>query len=188
MHEFAHLLLGHLDRHTQSDPPANQALEFAADGHAAIWGIEKNFNMPQMFGRIPHRVDAAYRTFHNTPDGAILDYLLSMFFVFRLMDESSWKNEVLIRRSHPPASMRFHAACIHLDEHFGRTANIVAQNQLKRAMQKVWNMGEALFARAFEREPNFDIERRTMTEECERHWERVSDRAQGLPRTLFGLN
>jgi hypothetical protein len=47
-HEFAHLVLKHLVADAQQivkgDPMARQALELAADGHAAIWGLHSPFD------------------------------------------------------------------------------------------------------------------------------------------------
>ena len=49
-HEFAHLVLKHLaadaQRIVKGDPIARQALELAADGHAAIWGLHSAVRRP----------------------------------------------------------------------------------------------------------------------------------------------
>jgi hypothetical protein len=48
----------------------------------------------------------------------MVNYLLSIFFVFRLMDETGWNSHTLPMWHHPPAPIRFHTVCIHLLKHF----------------------------------------------------------------------
>jgi hypothetical protein len=204
-HELAHLALGHCEFLCQNgqgssmedsdgrvgaeiNPIVVQTLELAADGHAAIWGIEKLPHVRKRLGRLPSGIDDAYRWFHRTPDDSMLNYLLAMFFVFRLFDETAWDNASLASRSHPPAPIRFHTACIHLAEYFKMSGNAEAEDQLSRAMQEVWHVGEIMFAEVQGRTPDHLILRRTMSEESERHYGRLSDKARTLPQSLFGLS
>jgi hypothetical protein len=167
-HELAHLVLGHcqfLAANDQGssmedsdgrvgkgmDPIVVQVLESAADGHAAIWGAQKLPVIRQRIGRLPPGVDEAYRRFHRTPDDGMLNYLLAMFFVFRLFDETAWDNATRANRSHPPAPIRFHAACVHLAEYFKTTDDQDAEGQLARAIEQVWPMGEMMFAKSLNR-------------------------------------
>ena len=82
-HEFAHLVLGHTAADCQSvvkdDPIAVQALELAADGHSAIWGLNTLRYWSQPHDRITRPVDAGYWEFHRTPDDAMVNYLRSQF-------------------------------------------------------------------------------------------------------------
>jgi hypothetical protein len=203
-HELAHLALGHCEFLAQNgqdssmedsdgrvragiDSIAAQTLELAADGHAAIWGVEKLPRIRERLGRLPSGIDEAYRSFHLTPNDSMLNYLLAMFFVFRLFDETAWDNASLGNRSHPPAPIRFHTACIHLAEHFKTSGDMEAEGRLLRAMQEVWPVGEIMFAEALGRIPDHLVLRRTMSEESERHYDLLSARARTLPQSLFGL-
>jgi hypothetical protein len=204
-HELAHLVLGHcefLAAKGQSastedsdgrvragvDAIAVQTLELAADGHAAIWGVEKLPRIRERLGRLPSGIDEACRWFHITPNDSMRNYLLAMFFVFRLFDERVWDNATLANLSHPPAPIRFHAACIHLAEHFKTSGNTEAEGQLLRAIQEVWPVGEIMFAEALGRTPDHLVLRRTMSKESEQHYELLSNRARTLPPSLFGLS
>jgi hypothetical protein len=191
-HEFAHLVLGHATediRHLAGvDPIASQALEFAADGHAAIWGLDPLQHIPKTLDRFPqNEVVKGYREFHRTLDDAMRNYLLAVFFVFRIMDEVSWSNDTLGTRQHPPAPMRFHTACIHLVEHFEQSGDSVAKARLFSAMQEIWELGEVIFAATLGKQPDHLVKDRTLSEEIERHYNLVSERAGSLPRYLFGL-
>jgi hypothetical protein len=203
-HELAHLVLGHCqflatigqdtsidDSDGRSgagvDPMVVQTLELAADGHAAIWGFEKLRNIRERLGRRPSSIDEAYHQFDVTREEGMLNYLLSMFFVFRLMDETAWDTSTLASRCHPPAPVRFHVACIHLEEYFKTSGNTASEEQLLRAMQKVWTLGEEIFAQALSRTPDSSVLHRTMSEESERHYNLLSERARTLPQTLFSL-
>jgi hypothetical protein len=142
--------------------------------------------MSEKFRCLPNRGAVhGYREFHRTRNDAIVNYLLAMFFVFRVMDETTWNNDTLAGHPHPPAPIRFHAACIHLDEHFKRTGNVEAQAQLWQT--EIWELGEIIFAKTLDRKPNPMVKRRTMSEESERHYNLISDRVQTLPQHLFGL-
>jgi hypothetical protein len=189
-HEFAHLVLRHLAADAQlivkSDPIARQALELAADGHAAIWGLHSLRHMTTIAERRTGIVRDAYREFHRTPDDALFNYLLTIFFVFRLMDETDWNNHTF-GRGHPPAPMRFHAACIHLVEHFKQAGEADGEGRVVQAMQEIWELGETIFAAALGRKPNPGIKRLTLSEMSEQHYNQMSDRARTLPQHLFGL-
>jgi len=204
-HELAHLVLGHCQfaaagGHDSSmedadgrltkgvDPITAQVLELVADSHAANWGVEKLPVIRRRLGRLPSGVDQAYRWFHRTPDDGMLNYLLAMFFVFRLSDETAWSNETLTSCCHPPAPIRFHAACLHLVEHFKFTGDTDAQGQLIRAMPNVWELGEDIFAHTLNRKPDPGLKHKTLSEESERHYNLLHDRAQTLPQSLFGLD
>jgi hypothetical protein len=77
-HELAHLVLGHCQflatgGHVASiedsdgrlttgvDPINAQVLEIVADGHAALWGVEKLPRMRERLGHLPAGLDEAYR-------------------------------------------------------------------------------------------------------------------------------
>jgi hypothetical protein len=129
----------------------------------------------------------AYREFHRTPDSALINYLLAIFFVFRLMDETDWNNHTL-GVGHPPAPMRFHAACIHLVDHFKQAGDADGEARVVRAMQEIWELGEVIFAATLRTKPNPDIKRLTLSDMSEQHYNRLSDRAETLPQHLFGLS
>ena len=139
-HEFAHLVLGHTGADCQcdvkDDPIAVQALELAADGHSANWGLNTLRYWSQPHDRITRPVDVGYREFHRTPDDAMVNYLLSNFFVFRLMDETSWNGHTLPMLHHPPAPIRFHTVCIHLLEHFTNAGDAEDYARVLRTMQE----------------------------------------------------
>jgi hypothetical protein len=189
-HELAHLVLGHVDpdgiagRH---DPVVAQTLELVADDHAASWGLENFTRVPEMIGSLPTGIKGGYREFHRTPEDAVLNYLLAIYFVFRIMDEAPWDPDTLACRSHSPASMRFHAACINLDETFKRIGNAEIRGQFLRAREKVWERGESMFAQVLDREPDLGLEDRTMSDECEKLYERMSAQSRILPQYFFGL-
>jgi hypothetical protein len=189
-HEFAHVVLGHLAADVQhlvkGDPIARQALELAADGHAAIWGLLSLRHMTAIATRHTGIVRDAYHEFHRTPDDALINYLLAIFLVFRLMDEKDWNNHTL-GHGHPPAPIRFHAACIHLVEHLKQTGDADGEARLLQAMQEIWELGETIFAATLGRKPNPDIKRLTLSEMSEGHYNRISDRAQTMSQHLFGL-
>ena len=204
-HELAHLVLGHCQfmaigghkagmedsdgRLAQGvDTITAQVLEIAADGHAAIWGVQKLPHVRERLGRLPSGVDEAHRWFHRTPDDSMLNYLLAMFFVFRLTDENAWNNETLTSRSHPPAPIRFHAACLHLIEHFKFTGDADAEGQLLGAMSEIWELGEIIFAQTLDRKADPRIKHNALSEKSEQHYNLLHDRAQTLPQSLFGLS
>jgi len=189
-HEFAHLVLGHLkDDATaiKADPIAVQALEFAADGHAAIWGLEPLRVMPRKFGRCPGVFDDAYREFHRSPDDAFVNYLLAIFFIFRLMDEKDWTNRTLASGRHPPAPMRFHGVCIHLVDYYRQHNDADGEARVLRTMNNIWELGEQIFAETLGVKPDPDIKRLTLSALSEDHYNRMSDKARTLPPHLFGL-
>lgn len=204
-HELAHLVLGHCQfkaaaghgskiedmdgRLTQGIRPLTaQVLELAADGHAAVYGAQGLSDAPRKFGRVSGPVDAAYREFHRTPISAKMNYLLAMYFVFRLMDEIAWNTDYLLMRSHPPAPIRFYVACIHLDEHFRRVGNADTLAQWLEAMSQIWELGEESFANTLGQKPNAGLKHQTLSEESERHYNRLSDHAQTLPSHLFEID
>lgn len=190
-HELAHLVLGHLKddaRTIRADPIAVHALELAADGHAAIWGLEPLWDMPRKFGRHPGAVDDAYREYHRSPDDAFVNYLLANFLIFRLMDDNDWSKRTLASRSHPPAPMRFHGVCIHLADYFRQNDDADGETRVLRTMQNIWELGEHTFAKTFGGKPNPDIKRLTLRELSEEHYNRMSDKARTLPPHLFGLD
>jgi hypothetical protein len=204
-HELAHLVLGHCefvssDHRTGTmedtdgrfpsgaDPITIQALEVAADGHAAIWGVQRLPQIRQMFGRRPGAVDDAYRVFQRTNYEAMRNYLLAVFFVFRLFHETTWSGDTLTRRPHPPAPIRFHVACLHLQEYFQQLGETKTQRHLTNAMQEIWELGEFIFAKTLDRTPDLSAKRHVMETESEQHFTLVHDRAQTLPKSLFGLS
>jgi hypothetical protein len=189
-HEFAHLVLGHLDadgRAARTNPIAAQALELAADGHAAIWGLEKLGRITDMIHRLPSGARGGFREFLRTRDDTILNYLLAIYFVFRIMDEGPWDDSTLARRRHPPASMRFHAVCIHLHEQYERIGDKEALDQFLHAQQDIWSTGETIFASTLDREPDATLLDRTMSDACEELYNHMSDQARGLAPHFFGL-
>jgi hypothetical protein len=189
-HELAHLVLGHLREDTRSiraDPLAVHALEFFADGHAAIWGLEPLRDMPRKIDRISGPLNDAYREFHRSPDDAFTNYLLVIFLVLRLMDETDWIERTIASKSHPPAPMRFNGVCIHFVEHFKQIGDSDGEARVLRTMQHIWELGERIFAATLGIEPNPDIKLLTLSELGEEHYERMSDKTRSLPPHLFDL-
>ena len=188
-HEFAHLALGHLNsdagRAVNGDLLACQALELAADGHAAILGLEPLCDMPRKLGRPTGAIDEAHRVFHRTPYDAIANYLLAIFFVFHL---GKLGHANPSRKVHTPAPIRFHATCIHLIEHCQQNADVEGAAQVQSTMQDIWEVGELMFAATLGRAPNHSIKQLVLSEESERHYDLISNRAKALPRHLLGLS
>ena len=190
-HELAHLVLGHCEfraARASDDALTAQALEVAADGHAVIWGVQKLPLVRTVLGRRTNLVDQAYRTFHITIDEAMRNYLLAVYFVFRLMDETAWSDNTLKRRPHPPAPIRFHVACLHLQEYFEQARDTEGQARLTHAMQEIWELAEFIFAETLEQTPDRNAKRQVMKIESEHHFALVHERAQALPQSLFGLS
>jgi hypothetical protein len=185
-HELAHLVLGH-HRVAKDDPLVRQALEFVADGHAAIWGFGRLARFPKIPGDSARDIDKGYCELFGTSENSMRNYLLATFFVFRLMDEITWTNKELVSRGHPPAPMRFHTVCIHLDEHYQRMGDSATLDRLHKAVPEVWELGEIIFGKSLDREPDQYPMREVMSVESEKHYELVSNCAQTLPRHLFGL-
>lgn len=189
-HEVAHLVLGHVDPDgiaVGRDPIVAQTLELVADDHAASWGLEDFAHISGITGSLPVDIGDGYREFHSTPEDAMLNYLLAIYFVFRIRDEAPWDPDTLAHRSHSPASMRFHAACIHLNETLKRNGNSEMQRHFLQARTMVWERGESIFAKVLDREPDLRLEDRTMSDECEKLYERMSEQARILPQHFFGL-
>jgi hypothetical protein len=103
------------------------------------------------------------------------------------MDEARWDTRTLAKKVHPPAPIRFHAACLHLIEHCRQNGDAEGAAQVQRTMQEIWEVGETMFAATLGRAPNHDIKQSVLSEESERHYNLISDRAKGLPRHLLGL-
>jgi hypothetical protein len=187
-HEYAHLVLGHC-KHLKSDCIDYQVLELAADAHAAYWGINRLFRIQGMLG-CWHRggIFDGYRVFHTTPYNAMRNYLLAMYLAFRIFDEPKWNANALASTRHPPAPIRFHAACLQLEEHFKRIGNSEVYDHLLGARAKVWDSGERIFAEALDREPNSNVIRQTMSDESEQHFYRILERSKTLPRHLLALH
>jgi len=190
-HELAHLVLGHCEfraANASDDALTDQALEVAADGHAVNWGVQKLPLIRTVLGRRTNLVDQAYRAFHDAIDEAMRNYLLAVYFVFRLMDETAWSDNTLKCRPHPPAPIRFHVACLHLQEYFEQAGDTEGQARLAQTMQEIWDLGEFLFAETLERTPDLNAKRQVMEIESEQHFALVHERAQALPQSLFGLS
>jgi hypothetical protein len=203
-HELAHLVHGHCEFRSSNggpgrmedidgrippgaDPITVQALEFAADCQAAIWGMQNLPLIRQVLGRRTGVVDEAYRAFHRTNKVAVRNYLLVLFFVFRLFYETTWSSEALAIKSHPPAPIRFHVVCMRLHEHFQEQQDAEALEHFTEAMQEVWELGEFIFAQSFDSAPDFNAKRQVMEQESEQHFLRVRERARTLPQSLFEL-
>ena len=63
LHELAHFLLGHLAEDAQKakrNPMVSQALEFVADGHAAIWGFEALRTLEKVYCTRPNAAAEGY--------------------------------------------------------------------------------------------------------------------------------
>lgn len=205
-HELAHLVLGHCEFMAETgggmsvedtdgslrsgvDPITCQALEVAADGHAAIWGMQNLARAQHTLAKaLPNGVDAAFRSFHRAPEEALGNYLLTMFTVFRLFDETAWSTERLVGRRHPPAPIRFHAACLHLLDHLQNNGDADGEARLLRQTRGIWERGEDIFARALGRAPDHSIKPRALSEESEQHFARLRARKQELPQGLFGVS
>ncbi|MGH6846734.1 MAG: hypothetical protein ACREC0_04625 [Methylocella sp.] len=184
-HELAHLLLGHLAKDAQDAKHiqmVSQALEFAADGHSAIWGFEALRKREKVCCAPRGMVAEGYREFHHD---ALANYLCALFFMFRMGDERAPKEGKLANASHPPAPMRFNVASIHLGEHFKRTGDKEAYDQLVRA--DTWERGESTFAKVLDREPETGLKTLTMRKESEEHYNEISNLAPTMPRHWFGL-
>jgi hypothetical protein len=189
-HEFAHLVLRHVDEDAKvirTDRVAQHALELAADGHAAIWGLEPLHDLPRKLNKARGPVGDAYREFLKTPHDAFVNYLLVIFLIFRLMDNNNWTEEALKSRPHPPGPMRFHVACIHLIDHFQQNEDAESQTKILQAMEIIWELGEQIFASTFGKEPDPKIKQLTLSEMSEAHYELMSAKAQMLPTHLFGV-
>jgi hypothetical protein len=189
-HELAHLVLGHLRddaRSMRADPVAMHALEFFADGHSALWGLEPLLDMPRKIDRIPSPLGDAYKEFHRSPDDAFTNYLLVIFLALRLMDETDWTERTFANKSHPPAPMRFNGVCIHLVEYFKQIGDSEGEARVLRTMEDIWELGERIFAATLGIEPNPDIKRLTLSELSEEHYERMSEKTRSLPPYLFDL-
>lgn len=203
-HELAHLVLGHCDflssTHTAciiddsnnrmppgADPIIMQALEVVADGHAAIWGFQRLSRLRNRFGLVNGPIDGAYRSYLQTDVEAMYNYLLVLYFVFRLFDETTWTSDTLTKRPHPPAPIRFHVVCLHLQEYFQQRNDAEGQRLLTAAMQEIWEKGEFIFARTFDSEPDTNAKSQVLEAESEQHFALVHERAKTLPRHLFGL-
>ncbi|MGO9397185.1 MAG: hypothetical protein ACLP19_04970 [Xanthobacteraceae bacterium] len=187
-HELAHLVLGHCEfRSSCSDALALQALEVAADGHSVNWGVQKLEHFPKLLGKRDNAVDEAYRMFQRTTDDAMRNYLLAVYFVFRLMDETAWLNGTLTTREHPPAPIRFHVACLHLHEYFEQRGDVDGQTRLAGALDGLWELGEHIFATSLGKIPDLNAKRQVMEVESEQHFARVHECAKALPQSLFGL-
>jgi hypothetical protein len=169
-----------------TDAITTQALEVAADGHSAIWGAVRLPLFLTVLGRHPHGIDEAHRAFQRTPDDAMRNYLLTMYFVFRLFYETTWDSGTLTSRSHPPAPLRFYVASLNLHEYFKNAGDTQSQGRLEAAMQKIWELGEFLFEKALDLKPALNAKDRVLSEESKRHFELVRERAQTLPQSLFG--
>lgn len=189
-HELAHLVLGHLRddvRSIRADPVSVHALEFFADGHAAIWGLEPLRDMPRKIGGIPSPLGEAYREFHRSTDDAFASYLLAIFLVLRLADETDWTERTLPSKTHPPAPMRFNGVCIHLMDYFKQIGDADGESRMLRTMQHIWELGELIFAATLGIEPNLDVKRLTFSDLSEEHYERMSEKTRSLPAHLFDL-
>jgi hypothetical protein len=187
-HELAHLILGHLAIDAQDIkkiPGGSQALEFVADGHAAIWGYEA-LRTYEKVGR-SHRsaVAEGYSEFHRTRADGLANYLLAIFFMFRIADEEDPSFVKMATAAHPPAPMRFNVASIHLGEHFKRIGDTEAYDQLVQA--DIWERGEKIFSTLLGRPPNTGSKHWTMSDEAEGYYNQISDLAQTMPRHLLGL-
>jgi len=188
-HEFAHLIFGHCKFRARGiDGLAAQALEVAADGYAVNWGVQRLGQFPKILGLRTNAVAQAYRAFHRTSDEAMRNYLLAIYFVFRLMDETTWINGTLASRAHPPAPIRFQVACLYAHEYLEQIGDADGQARLTRAMQEIWELGEFIFAATLDKTPDFKAKQQVMEIESERHFELVRERAKDLPPSLFGLS
>jgi hypothetical protein len=204
-HELAHLALGHCEfvaprGHAATiedtdgkfpagaDPVTTQVLEVVADGHAAIWGVVRLPLVLTVLGRHPNGIDEAHRAFQRTPDEAMRNYLLAMYFVFRLFYETTWDVGALTNRAHPPAPLRFHVACLHLLEYFTNAGDVDGRARLKKAAQEIWELGEFIFSETLEQTPDLNTKHQVLGAESERHFEFVRALAQTLPASLSGLS
>ena len=186
LHELAHLLLGHLDEDAQEakgNPMVSQALEFVADGHAAIWGFEALRTL-ENYGHHDAAADGL-REFHRTPTDALTNLLLTLFFMFRIGDEKTPTEGELANAGHAPAPMRFNVASIHLGEHFKRAGDKEALDRLVRA--DTWERGEHIFAKVLDSQPETGLRHWTMSKESEEHYNQISNLAETMPRHWFGL-
>jgi hypothetical protein len=203
-HELAHILLGHCDYLEEKqrpaviddstnalpekiDPLVVQALESAADGCAAIMGYEKLRHAPKLFGKFPEPVDQAIRRFHRTEDEAIEHYILVLFLSFRLFDQRAWDEKEILAHRHPPAPFWFWAACIVLLEYLNQNADHEGATKIQRAMQRIWEIGETMFATALKRQPDPNPKEQVMSKASEDHVEAMEKCRSELPEHLFSI-
>ena len=190
-HELAHALLGHwvfkssFRGEKEKLALVSQALEFVADGHAALWGYAALAKFAEATKERPSKAAEGYRQFHRTRADTLRNYVLSLFFTFRIMDEEIPSEAALANASHPPASFRFNVACIHLGEHFKRAGDTDALNQLIEL--NTWERGETNFATLLDRTPDNHIRHWTLSDESERIYNTISEAAKTLPPSLFSL-
>jgi len=191
-HELAHALLGHwafkstFRGEKEKLALVSQALEFVADGHAALWGYAALAKIAEATKTHPSKAAEGYRQFHRTRSDALQHYVLSLFFTFRIMDEEIPSAAALANASHPPASFRFNVASIHLREHFKRAGDTEALKQLIE--MNTWERGETIFATLLDRTPDSHIRHWTLSDESERIYNTISEVAQTLPPSLFSLD
>ena len=189
-HELAHLLLGHLDNDAQhaarSIRKVAQALEFLADGHAAIFGYEALAVAARVANSDHSPVAAGCREFHRTRATALKNYFLAVYFTFRIRDEDAPQSMELGTIRHLPTPMRFNVACIHLAEHFMRMGDNEAYEKLVQA--DTWERGEEIFSTLLDRQVDAALKQWTMSAESEAYYNQISDLAGGsLPRNWFEL-
>ena len=110
-----------------------------ANCRRSVWGFEALRTLEKVYCAHHNAVAEGYREFHRTHADALANYLLALFFMFRIGDEKAPKEGELANASHAPAPMRFNVASIHLAEHFKRTGDKEAHDQLVRA--DTWERG-----------------------------------------------
>ena len=69
------------------------------------------------------------------------------------LNEAAWSDKTLKCRPHPPAPIRFHVACLHLQEYFEQAGDTESRARLAQTMREIWDLGEFLFAETLERTP-----------------------------------
>jgi hypothetical protein len=142
----------------------------------------------KVLGRYPDGIDEAHRAFQRTPDEAMRNYLLAMYFVFRLFYETMWNSGALKNLAHSPAPLRFHVTCLHLHEYFTNAGDAEALARFTKSAEEIWELGEFIFSEALEQTPDLDTKRRVLSEESEQHFAVVRARALMLPPGLSALS
>ncbi len=206
-HELGHILLNHCEykrghkldafiddtQNTETEmqeAEVSQAFELCADNFAAVLGYEKLLHGKKLFGKFPEPVDGAIRAFHASEQDAIEHYLLSLFFAFRLFDQSNyvWTKDFLCSRSHPPAAFRFHSVCIHLQHHLGGYGRTKEVEIVEKTLKHVWEVGEEMFAAALGRQPNLSYKEMILGDVAEQHFERLNECLSKLPQNLTTIS
>jgi len=187
-HELAHIMLQHLSfggSDIPNSPGISQVLEFFADGHAAWWGYQNLKRVSEVASKRQNRAAGGFLAFNRTRSASLHNYLMSLYFGFRIMDEDIPRFDQMTSATHPPASFRFNVMSIHLGKHFELIGDTEAHDLLVCA--DTWERGENIFAALLDRQPNRELKKWTLSNESERYYNQLSELARTLPPHLSSL-